>query len=181
MPHVLVVDDDPDVRVLLGLRVRSFGHTVVTAGGAAAALRAITADTPLDLALLDVAMPGLHGFALLDRLRDQRPGLPAVLVTGARGMELKAETARAHLLRKPFPAETLRRVIDLALESEALVPGPAVPPPAPLAPVPGLPPADAAAEINYATVAGRAALAMRRDLETLRRSRLGGGGGDLVG
>lgn len=180
MPHVLVVDDDPDVRVLLGLRVRSFGHTVVTAGGAAAALRAVSADQPLDLALLDVAMPGLHGFALLDRLRDHLPGLPAVLVTGARGMELKAESARAHLLRKPFPSEALRRVIDLALESEA--PPPVVPlPAAPPAPVPGLPPADAAAEINYATLAGRAALALRRDLETLRRSRLGDGGPGLVG
>lgn len=170
MAHLLVVDDDPDVRNLLGVRARSFGHTVLTAGGAAAALRAAGGQVVLDLALLDVTMPGLHGFALLERLRDSHPDLPAVVVTGARGMEEKAEDARAHLLRKPFAAETLRRVIDLALAAPpagtTAVPvlpaqrsGPAVP----------LPPR--AAEIDYAMIAGRAALGMRRELEALRRSR----------
>lgn len=168
MAHLLVVDDDPDVRNLLGLRARSFGHTVLTAGGAAAALRAAGGEAVLDLAVLDVTMPGLHGFALLERLRESRPDLPAVVVTGARGMEEKAEDARAHLLRKPFAAEALRRVIDLALAapSASAVPvlpaqrsGPAVPLP------------QRTAEVDYAMVAGRAALGMRSELEALRRSR----------
>lgn len=180
MPHLLVVDGDRDVRNLLGVRARSFGHTVVTAGGAAAALRAASGDIALDLALLDVTPPGLHGFALLERLREHRPDLPAVVVTGARGLEQRAEDARAHLLRKPFPTVALRRVIELALVSSRPASAPAAPDgPAPL-PAQGTGPAvpaaqvvDArpAAEVSYAMVAGRAALAMRRDLEALRRTR----------
>ena len=168
MAHLLVVDDDPDVRNLLGLCARSFGHTVRTAGGAAAAIRAAGGESVLDLAVLDVTMPGLHGFALLERLRESRPDLPAVVVTGARGMEEKAEHARAHLLRKPFAAEALRRVIDLAL---AAPPAQAVPvlPAQRSGPAVPLPPR--AAEIDYARVAGRAALGMRWELEALRRSR----------
>jgi DNA-binding response OmpR family regulator len=111
MTRVLVADDNREFAELLRTTLEDAGYEVVTAySGIAAVTAAESAD--LDAAILDVLLPGLSGDAIAERLRQVRPKLPILLMTGsgdqfARGSGLP-------VLRKPFPeAELLTRVAQL--------------------------------------------------------------------
>jgi CheY-like chemotaxis protein len=80
------------------------GHQVVAVASGAEALAIADA---VDVAVVDVTMPELDGPTTLQRLREQRPGLPGVLVTG-RGMVSDAEV----VLTKPFDEAVLARALD---------------------------------------------------------------------
>jgi CheY-like chemotaxis protein len=72
MAQILVVDDDPDLRGLVEFRLRKAGHQVLAAGDGAIALAAVRERDRPDLAILDVAMPGMSGLELLVALRSAR-------------------------------------------------------------------------------------------------------------
>ncbi len=82
-PKILIVDDDPDNRLHLVDALQSKDYATVTAESGPTALQTIQAEQP-DLVLLDVMMPGMTGYEVCQRLRED-PGtmlLPVVLVTG---------------------------------------------------------------------------------------------------
>ena len=79
MRRVLVVDDDPDIRLLLEELLRGAGYEVETAEDGRAALRTFHAS-PTDLIVLDLSMPDLDGFETLDRIRDLSD-VPVILST----------------------------------------------------------------------------------------------------
>jgi two-component system alkaline phosphatase synthesis response regulator PhoP len=121
---VLVVEDDAAIRRGLVDALRFAGYDVREAADGKAGLDlALGAD--LDLVLLDVILPKLDGFAVLDRLRAARPTLPVILVT-ARG----AEPDRVHGLRggaddyvvKPFSATELLARVEAVLRRSAARP-----------------------------------------------------------
>ena len=101
---VLLIDDDERVRRASRRLLERLGHQVVAAASGAEAL-AIT--DAVDVAVVDVTMPEMDGPTTLQRLREQRPGLPGVLVTG-RGMVSDAEV----VLTKPFDEAVLARALD---------------------------------------------------------------------
>jgi DNA-binding response OmpR family regulator len=70
MALVLVVDDDPDIVELIQLNLELAGHRVITAGDGRAALDAVQRGTP-DAILLDLMMPGLDGWAVIDKLKSR--------------------------------------------------------------------------------------------------------------
>ncbi len=113
--RVLVVDDDDAVRRATERALVSRGFSVLVARSADEALTFL--GEAYDAVIADLVMPGLGGDALVERLREQRPDLPAVLLTGygRRSVEL-ARPFR--LLRKPASPEelarSLRAVIDEA-------------------------------------------------------------------
>src|SRR3989440_12771000 len=78
--HVLVVDDDPPVRRMLERTLSAEGHAVTTAADGGAALAAVEREAP-DLVILDVAMPGLDGLAVTERLRGKGVTAPILLLT----------------------------------------------------------------------------------------------------
>src|SRR5207244_4797598 len=78
--HVLVVDDDPPVRRMLERTLSAEGHAVTTAADGGAALAAVEREAP-DLVILDVAMPGLDGLAVTQRLRGKGVTAPILLLT----------------------------------------------------------------------------------------------------
>src|SRR5262245_38278163 len=85
-PGILVVDDDPQVRNLLGLALPRFGFTAWLAAGGEEALRLVEEHrNEVALALLDVVMPGLDGPATLLALRGLDPSLPCCFMTGEAG------------------------------------------------------------------------------------------------
>ena len=119
MPTILVVDDEPGVLTLCQRMLQTVGYSVVPASGGEAALR-LCADPQhsIDLALLDVMMPGLNGIDLAARLRVACPKLPIVLMSGYSVIEIN-RIAGEHPYRiiwKPFKTESLLRMIDNALE-----------------------------------------------------------------
>jgi two-component system cell cycle sensor histidine kinase/response regulator CckA len=101
---VLLIDDDERVRRASRRLLERLGHQVVAVASGAEALAIADA---VDVAVVDVTMPELDGPTTLQRLREQRPGLPGVLVTG-RGMVSDAEV----VLTKPFDEAVLARALD---------------------------------------------------------------------
>lgn len=77
---VLIADDDPDIRMLVRLRLERSGYAVVAASDGLQALE-LAAESPPDLAILDVSMPGLTGIEVTRALRAQRATLPIILLT----------------------------------------------------------------------------------------------------
>jgi two-component system phosphate regulon response regulator OmpR len=110
---ILIVDDEPEVREVLEEYFTTHGYTAIGAESAAAA-RAIAARQPVDLALVDIHMPGEDGLSLARHLRERYAKLAVVMLTSAGmvvdrivGLEMGADDYVA----KPFdPRELLARV-----------------------------------------------------------------------
>jgi two-component system phosphate regulon response regulator OmpR len=112
-PTVLIVDDEADLREVLEEYFVAHGYTVLSAENAAAA-RARAAEHPVDVALLDIAMPGEDGLSLARHLRERYRSLAVIMLTSAGavvdrivGLEVGADD----YVTKPFdPRELLARV-----------------------------------------------------------------------
>jgi DNA-binding NtrC family response regulator len=131
---ILIVDDEPNVRLVLQTALESVGYTVTEAEDGLVALeRLIGAQgaKPCDLVLLDLQMPKMDGMELLSRLRAEGNVVPVVILT-AHGSISEAVSAMKlgaiDFLTKPITPEALRRVVAEVIERNAL-PGPAAPPP----------------------------------------------------
>ena len=116
MPNILVIDDDPSIRMLVKDVLEVEGYTVRVAEDGFAGLRAVEADRP-DCVVLDVMMPGMDGHAVLQRIRsaDGGPDLPVVMLTAAAddAQAWKAWTEGVdYFLAKPFDPEELLRYLD---------------------------------------------------------------------
>ena len=80
--HLLVIDDNPARRYTFGCLLRRLGHQVEEAESGVAGL-AVLRQTPVDLVLTDLRMPGLTGWEVARRAKALHPDLPVVLVTGS--------------------------------------------------------------------------------------------------
>ena len=92
MPEVLIVDDDPDIRGLLGFALEDAGFEVREASDGATALAELEEDAP-DLMVLDVMMPGIDGFGVLRAMRQRQ------LARGTRVLLLTCKTEERDYLR----------------------------------------------------------------------------------
>lgn len=113
---VLVVDDEETLRTLAAKLIAKRGYNVLTAASGADALAIIGGNTPIDLLVLDVVMPGLSGLETLEQLRARGyKDLPVVLLT--------AQSKDEHILggyqqgadcyiTKPLQPAQLLNVID---------------------------------------------------------------------
>ena len=114
--RILVVDDDDDIRGLLRTLLERAGHEVSDAPDGRAGLRELYAGSP-DLVILDVAMPGLDGWATLERIREVSD-VPVLMLTAR-----DAEVERVHGLKggaddyvvKPFGRQELVARVDVLL------------------------------------------------------------------
>ena len=110
---ILIVDDEPGVREVLEEYLSGHDYDAIGAESALAA-RSITAQRPVDLALIDIHMPGEDGLSLSRHLRERYPGTAIVMLTSADavidrvvGLEMGADDYVA----KPFdPRELLARI-----------------------------------------------------------------------
>jgi signal transduction histidine kinase/ActR/RegA family two-component response regulator len=111
--RVLVVDDDDDVRAFLIASLEGLGHDVIAAENGEEGLNRLREGRP-DLALIDYAMPGMHGAEVARAARDIAPGLPIVFVTGyAESEQLEAALGRdVPVLRKPFTIPDLAAAVE---------------------------------------------------------------------
>ncbi|MBH8613526.1 response regulator [Pseudomonas mohnii] len=79
---VLIVEDDPAVRVLVSTVLSELGYAFVEAGDAAAALPVLDSGQRIDLMISDVGLPGMNGRQLAEIGRQHRPGLKVLFITG---------------------------------------------------------------------------------------------------
>ena len=105
---ILVVDDEPAMVGALGALLGQAGHRIVAAYDGEEALRRFRSDAP-DLVLLDLAMPGMDGATVVQKIREESD-TPIVIVSGERERTATAELLDAgadDYIRKPFRADEL--------------------------------------------------------------------------
>ena len=118
--HILVVDDDPDVRWVTAECLRGIGHQVTEARNGGTALAILERDVPCDLLVIDLAMPGLSGAETVRLARRARPGLKALFCTGYADIaRFEDETGGDVLLKTPFRPDALIEAVQHALQHEA--------------------------------------------------------------
>ncbi|MGH2934682.1 MAG: response regulator [Gaiellaceae bacterium] len=118
---VLLVEDDVTVRTSVERMLSADGYGVVAAGGGEEAI-AIAADLRPDVVLTDVAMPGLNGRETAERIREIRPGVPVVFMSGYTDdavLRRGIGDGATPFLQKPFGTDDLARAIDGALSQAA--------------------------------------------------------------
>ncbi len=114
--HLLVVDDDTDVRATTALLLRRSGYDVTEASTAEQALSLLTSMPQIELLLSDVVMPQVTGPELARRAHALRPNLPVVFFSGYADPESIAGTVpMTRLLRKPFRPADLTNMIETVL------------------------------------------------------------------
>jgi DNA-binding response OmpR family regulator len=116
-PKILVVDDDPDLLLLLRTTLESEGYAAALASDGRAALDRIGEDEP-DLILLDLMMPVLDGWGVLDALAGTEAAPRVVVVsakTGEQDMARAYEMGAAEYVFKPYDPLILVKTIRLVL------------------------------------------------------------------
>jgi two-component system, OmpR family, phosphate regulon response regulator OmpR len=83
--HIVVVDDEPEIRIMLSDYLSHAGFRVSTADGGAT-MRQLLAEEPADLVILDITMPGEDGLSLARFLREHTKGVGIVMLTAADGV-----------------------------------------------------------------------------------------------
>lgn len=118
MANVLIVDDEANVRRMLGRLLEAEGHVIREAEHGAAGVAAVASAEP-DLVLLDLVMPELDGMKTLVRLKRDRPELPVVMMSGRATLSDAVEATRRgafHFMEKPLNPETVLVTLRRALE-----------------------------------------------------------------
>jgi CheY-like chemotaxis protein/anti-sigma regulatory factor (Ser/Thr protein kinase) len=103
--RILLVDDEALIRIVLARHLEDAGYDVLVASSGEEAL-ALAAEVEVDGLITDLAMPGMDGITLIQRLQADNPGLPALLLTGYASAETELAVIGAipgtfFLLRKP--------------------------------------------------------------------------------
>lgn len=117
---VLVVDDEPTVRMLIGEALADLGYEALEAADAASGLKILQSETKIDLLITDVGLPGgMNGKQMADAARVSRPDLKVLFITGY------AENAAIsnghlepgmHVMSKPFAMDSLAARIRSIIE-----------------------------------------------------------------
>ena len=118
MPHtILLVDDEPKMREVVGEALEEFGYRALTAASGAAALELLERED-VDLVLTDLRMPGMSGRELLAAVKRARPNLPVVLITAYSTVKDAVQAIKEgafDYIGKPFEIEELAATIGNAL------------------------------------------------------------------
>jgi two-component system, NtrC family, nitrogen regulation response regulator NtrX len=124
MNTVLIVDDEPNLRRMLGSLLRAEGYRVLEAESGRGALLEIRANAP-DAVLLDLMMPGESGLDVLPRVLEAAPDLPVLMMSGQASLSDAVRATRLgafHFLEKPLTPEavllTLRSALELRRQRE---------------------------------------------------------------
>jgi two-component system, NtrC family, response regulator AtoC len=120
MAKILIVDDEPDIRSALGRYFERTGHDVLRASTGEEAVRLVQSERPA-VVLLDLFLPDISGFEVLERTREQRPVI--IMITGHGDIPAAVHAMQGGaegFLTKPVELAHLGAVVDRALEKSQL-------------------------------------------------------------
>jgi two-component system, NtrC family, response regulator AtoC len=118
--HILIVDDEPSIRKVLGAHLRRDGYDVTAAASGVEAIE-ILQEEGADLVITDLRMPNMDGLELLRWVKQSYPGLPVIMLTAHGTVDSAVEALKRgaqDYLTKPFDQDELRLVILKALAQE---------------------------------------------------------------
>jgi DNA-binding NtrC family response regulator len=123
--QILIVDDDPGVLLILRATLERManGYLIVTASNGTEALDRID-DTPFDLVVTDIIMPGIDGIQLVEEIRARQIDIPVLWITAHGCYNLQADRDRLDVYRcldKPLRIEKIR---EAARQAMGLIPAP---------------------------------------------------------
>lgn len=116
---ILVVDDEPEVRLVLTEFLESRGYEVAVAESGAEALAMVDAAKP-HVVLLDVTMPEMDGIETLKRLAADNPGLPIIMVTANADVDVTSRLlalGAADYIPKPFDLDYLGQAVSIQVSA----------------------------------------------------------------
>jgi len=112
--RVLLVDDDILVSMGAADMLLDLGHSVTEAQSGPHALKLLESDAPFDIVVTDYAMPGMNGFELAQRVKQQNPKLPIILATGYAELPADRSIEFGHL-SKPYTSKDLAAALEKAV------------------------------------------------------------------
>lgn len=119
MQRVLIVDDEPNIRRMVGALLSAEGYEVREAADGAAGVRAVEDEEP-DVALIDLMMPGgMDGIATLAKIRERWSDLPVIMMSGRASLSDAVRATKVgavNFLEKPLAPETVLLALGSALE-----------------------------------------------------------------
>jgi signal transduction histidine kinase len=121
MPNVLLVDDEPSIRLTMGEFLKRAGYCVFTAADFDSAVDYRAED--LDVAVIDINLPGKNGIHLLQKFSGAETYLPVIMITGEPNISLIPEIVRAgayDFIAKPITKDLLLNVVGRAAEKKRL-------------------------------------------------------------
>jgi DNA-binding NtrC family response regulator len=114
---LLIVDDEPKLLELMSRYLGRLGYQVETSGDAAAALALFQAGPErFSMVITDLSLPSLNGEELVERIRQIRPGLPAIITSG---YAYAPRAAGVGFVQKPFLPQMLVDAVEEALKGQA--------------------------------------------------------------
>src|SRR6201996_8017733 len=121
---ILIVDDEPDIRLLIDGILRDEGYDTRQAGDSDAAIAAFRVRRP-SLVVLDVWLQGskLDGLGILQTLHREEPQVPVVMISGHGTIEMAVQAIQEgayDFLEKPFKSDRLLLIVRRALEAARL-------------------------------------------------------------
>ncbi len=120
--YVLIVDDEQILRESLSEWLKEDGYQVNAVSNGMDALKVI-AQSPPDVAVVDIKMPGMDGVTLLKKIKEQNPEIPVIMMTAFATVENAVQSMKDgayDFLTKPFPPEKLSNMIKHILEHKKL-------------------------------------------------------------
>lgn len=115
--HILVIDDDKNMRLALSEALNKSHYMVSLAGSGLEAIKK-SKNNHIDVVICDVKLPDIDGISVLDRIKKEKPAIPVILITGYGTIENAVEAMKKgafDYVLKPFPIESIERIINKAL------------------------------------------------------------------
>ncbi|MEJ5377174.1 MAG: HD domain-containing phosphohydrolase [bacterium] len=124
MPKVLIVDDEANIRkVLREMARRVLGAETWEASNGQEALVLFREASP-DVVLSDIRMPGMDGISLLRAMKEERPNVPVILITGYPSLDVAIQGMKegaSDFITKPFRLDQLQVILEKALREKKLL------------------------------------------------------------
>lgn len=120
--NVFVIDDDLPIQNLLHDVLEESGYNVITSDNPKTAIERIK-ETPVDLIITDLMMPGMNGMDLLKAVRLHSPDTPVVMITAYQSVDTAVKATKegaSDFISKPFSLEQIRFVVKKAIEDGRL-------------------------------------------------------------
>jgi two-component system response regulator PilR (NtrC family) len=120
-PHILIIDDEPDIRELLEITINRMGLNTTTAATVAEALAQLTSGHKFHLCLTDMKLPDGQGLEIIEHIQAHHAELPVAMITAFGSVETAISALKAgafDFVNKPIDIERLRQLIESALKLE---------------------------------------------------------------